>query len=112
MSLIVEDISETSTIPALHSALSVSVRERDKTTTSFHEMTRRGADDHLHSLYHAQPKADWATLAVGNIIVNKGWGLADHQHPAQAGLRHGDERDDGRGRQAAAFALRHRPTFS
>jgi len=35
-------------------------------------MTRAEAVDHLRSLYHAQPKADWNTLAVGNIIMYRG----------------------------------------
>ena len=38
----------------------------------FHKMTRDEANDHLRSLYHAQPKADWNTLAVGNIIMYRG----------------------------------------
>ena len=38
----------------------------------FHEMTRQEAHDYLLALYFAQPKADWDTLAVGNVIVNKG----------------------------------------
>ena len=38
----------------------------------FHEMTKREAVEHLRSLYHAQPKADWDSLAVGNVILHKG----------------------------------------
>jgi len=38
----------------------------------FHEMTRAVAVDYLRSLYFAQPKADWGTLAVGKVIMNKG----------------------------------------
>ena len=40
----------------------------------FHEMTRREAVERLRSLYHAQPKADWDELAVGNVILHKGCG--------------------------------------
>ena len=32
----------------------------------FHEMTKGEAGERLRSLYHAQPKADWDSLAVGN----------------------------------------------
>lgn len=38
----------------------------------FYEMTKSEIVDHLRSLYYAQPKADWDTLAVGNLIVSKG----------------------------------------
>jgi hypothetical protein len=40
----------------------------------FHEMTRAELVSHLRSLYYAQPKADWDTLAVGNVILHKGRG--------------------------------------
>ena len=40
----------------------------------FHEMTKKEVGDHLRSLYHAQPKADWDKLAVGNVILHKGYG--------------------------------------
>jgi len=44
----------------------------------FHEMTKSESVDHLRALYFAQPKADWDTLTVGNIIVSKGqaWRIA------------------------------------
>jgi hypothetical protein len=38
----------------------------------FYEMTQRESGEHLRSLYHAQPKADWDALAVGNFILNRG----------------------------------------
>ena len=38
----------------------------------FYEMTRRELGEHLRSVYLAQPKADWDTLAVDNFILNKG----------------------------------------
>jgi hypothetical protein len=37
----------------------------------FHEMTQAQFVEQLRSLYFAQPKANWDTLAVGNVIVNK-----------------------------------------
>jgi hypothetical protein len=38
----------------------------------FYEMTIRELGEHLRSVYHAQPKADWDALAVGEFILNKG----------------------------------------
>jgi len=38
----------------------------------FYEMTHQEAVDYLRSLYHAQPKADWDTLTVGKVIMDKG----------------------------------------
>ena len=52
----------------------------------FYEMTRAVAVDYLRSLYHAQPKADWGTLAVGNIIVSKGRGWRITRIPPKRGF--------------------------
>ncbi|MGO8750604.1 MAG: hypothetical protein ACLQNE_32040 [Thermoguttaceae bacterium] len=38
-----------------------------------YEMTRQEAVERLRSLYFAQPKADWEALAVGNVILHKGY---------------------------------------
>ena len=52
----------------------------------FHEMTRREAVEHLRSLYHAQPKADWDALAVGNVILHKGYGWHIARVPPKRGF--------------------------
>jgi len=41
----------------------------------FHEMTQAQLATELRTLYHAQPKADWSKLAVGNVLLHKyrGW---------------------------------------
>jgi len=41
---------------------------------AFHKKTRKEVVDYLRALYFAQPKADWDTLAVGNVILHKGYG--------------------------------------
>ena len=52
----------------------------------FHKMTHREAVEYLRSLYYAQPKADWDTLAVGNIIVSKGRGWRITHIPPKRGF--------------------------
>ncbi len=52
----------------------------------FHEMTRRETVEHLRSLYHAQPKADWDALAVGNVILHKGYGWRIAHVPPKRGF--------------------------
>jgi len=37
-----------------------------------YKMTKGEAVEYLRALYHAQPKADWYTLAVGNVLLHKG----------------------------------------
>jgi hypothetical protein len=37
-------------------------------------MTKRQLGEHLRSLYHAQPKADWDSLVVGSVVLHKGRG--------------------------------------
>ena len=51
-----------------------------------HEMTKREAVERLHSLYHAQPKADWYSLAVGNVILHKGCGWRIVSVPPKRGF--------------------------
>ncbi len=38
----------------------------------FYKMTKSEFVETLRSLYYAQPKADWDTLKVGNVILTKG----------------------------------------
>ena len=38
----------------------------------FYKMTKSEIANILRTLYHAQPKADWNTLVVGNILMSKG----------------------------------------
>jgi hypothetical protein len=38
----------------------------------FYNMTQAECADTLRSLYYAQPKANWGTLKVGSVIMNKG----------------------------------------
>ena len=52
----------------------------------FHEMTKGEAVELLRSLYYAQPKADWALLAVGNVILHKGRGWRVIHVPPQRGF--------------------------
>ena len=52
----------------------------------FHKMTRPEAVAHLRSLYYAQPKADWDTLAVGSIILHKGRGWRITRIPPKRGF--------------------------
>ena len=51
-----------------------------------HEMTKREAVERLHALYNAQPKADWETLAVGTIILHKGYGWRIQHVPPKRGF--------------------------
>ena len=39
-----------------------------------HKMTKHEAVEHLRAIYYAQPKTDWDSLAVGNVILHKGRG--------------------------------------
>ena len=52
----------------------------------FHEMTKGEAVERLRSLYFAQPKADWEALAVGNVILHKGYvvGAFSTSRPSEA----------------------------
>jgi hypothetical protein len=52
----------------------------------FHQMTKREAIESLRSLYHAQPKADWDKLAVGNVILHKGYGWRIAHVPPKRGF--------------------------
>jgi hypothetical protein len=52
----------------------------------YHEMTRREAIEHLRSLYHAQPKADWDALAVGTVVLHKGRGWQVVRVPPKRGF--------------------------
>ena len=38
----------------------------------FYKMTKSEIANILRTLYHAQPKADWNTLVVGNVLMSKG----------------------------------------
>jgi hypothetical protein len=49
-------------------------------------MTRREAVERLRSLYHAQPKADWDGLAVGNVVLHKGYGWRITHVPPKRGF--------------------------
>ena len=51
-----------------------------------HEMTKGEAVDRLRSLYYAQPKADWETLAVGNVVLHKGNGWRIVRVPPKRGF--------------------------
>jgi hypothetical protein len=53
---------------------------------SLHKMTKREAVEHLRALYHAQPKADWDTLVVGNVILHKGCGWRIVHIPPKRGF--------------------------
>jgi hypothetical protein len=52
----------------------------------FHEMTQEELTKHLRSLYHAQPKADWDALLVGNLILHKGRGWRITRIPPKRGF--------------------------
>jgi hypothetical protein len=52
----------------------------------FHEMTKSEAVERLRSLYHAQPKADWALLAVGEVVLHKGRGWRVVHVPPKRGF--------------------------
>ena len=52
----------------------------------FHDMTKGEAVEHLRSLYHAQPKADWDSLAVGNVLLEKGRGWRVVRVPPKRGF--------------------------
>jgi len=52
----------------------------------FHELTRKEAVERLRSLYHAQPKADWDKLAVGNLVLHKGYGWRIQHVPPKRGF--------------------------
>lgn len=71
---------------ALQACAAVLFLERDQTMKPFYEMTKSEIVDHLRSLYYAQPKADWDTLAVGNIIVSKGRGWRITHIPPKRGF--------------------------
>ena len=51
-----------------------------------HEMTEPELVQQLRSLYDAQPKADWNTLAVGNILLHKGRGWRVTHIPPKRGF--------------------------
>lgn len=53
---------------------------------AFHEMTKGEAVEHLRSLYHAQPKAEWDLLAVGEVILHKGRGWRVTHVPPKRGF--------------------------
>jgi hypothetical protein len=52
----------------------------------FHEMTESEAVERFRSLYHAQPKAEWDELAVGNVILHKGRGWRVTHVPPKRGF--------------------------
>lgn len=52
----------------------------------FYEMTRAEVTSHLRSLYYAQPKANWDTLAVSSIILHKGRGWRITRIPPKRGF--------------------------
>ena len=52
----------------------------------FHDMTKGEAVERLRSLYHAQPKADWETLSVGNVLLEKGRGWRVVRVPPKRGF--------------------------
>ena len=78
----------------------------------FHQMTKREAVERLRALYNAQPKADWDTLAVGNVILHKGCGWRIVHIPPKRRFHHGDERDDGRSQRSCCGHGMPRPTSS
>jgi hypothetical protein len=61
-------------------------RNMAENTKPLHEMTKREAVERVRSLYHAQPKADWDKLAVGNIILHKGYGWRVRHVPPKRGF--------------------------
>ena len=52
----------------------------------FHDMTKQEAVERLRALYYSQPKADWDTLAVGNVILHKGNGWRITHIPPKRGF--------------------------
>jgi hypothetical protein len=52
----------------------------------FHEMTKREVGERLRTLYRAQPQADWDSLAVGNVILEKGQGWRVTRVPPKRGF--------------------------
>ena len=53
---------------------------------AFHKKTRKEVADYLRAVYFAQPKADWETLAVGNVILHKGYGSRIVHIPSKRGF--------------------------
>ena len=53
---------------------------------AFHKKTRKEVVDYLRAVYFAQPKADWDTLAVGNVILHKGYGWRIVHVPPKRGF--------------------------
>jgi hypothetical protein len=56
----------------------IMVRDNTSPMKPFHEMTRAEITEELRALYHAQPKAEWERLLVGNIILYRyrAWRIA------------------------------------
>lgn len=52
----------------------------------FYEMTSRELGEHLRSVYHAQPRADWDTLAVNNFILSRGRAWRITRTPSKRGF--------------------------
>jgi hypothetical protein len=52
----------------------------------YHAMTKRELGERLRALYSAQPKADWDSLAVGNVILEKGRGWRITHVPPKRGF--------------------------
>ena len=52
----------------------------------FHDMTKQEAVERLRALDYSQPKADWDTLAVGNVILHKGNGWRITHIPPKRGF--------------------------
>jgi hypothetical protein len=52
----------------------------------YHEMTKSEAVERLRALYHAQPKADWDAIAVGNVLLRKGRGWRVVRVPPKRGF--------------------------
>ena len=50
------------------------------------KMTKREAVEHLRALYNSQPKADWDSLSVGNVILHKGYGWRIGHIPPKRGF--------------------------
>jgi hypothetical protein len=69
-----------------NSPLPVLFVERKTNMQPFHEMTQAELVRHLRSLYDAQPKANWDTLAVGGILMQKGRGWRITHIPPKRGF--------------------------
>ena len=52
----------------------------------YHAMTKREVGERLRALYLAQPKADWDSLAVGNVLLYKGRGWRITRVPPKRGF--------------------------